>query len=102
MAIVDRLGRPLGNLRLSVTDRCNLRCTYCMPEAEYVWLPKADILTFEEIDLLADVCFAEGLTARHVSGQTIRATLQRLGITWKRAKRWITSPDPAYTSKKTS
>ncbi len=51
--------------------------------------------------LLAEVCFAEGLTSRLVSGETIRATLQRLGIRWKRAKRWITSPDPAYTPKKT-
>ena len=47
----DLLGRPLKNLRLSVTDRCNLRCSYCMPEAEYVWLPREDILQFEEISL---------------------------------------------------
>ena len=45
----DRLGRPIRNLRLSVTDRCNLRCQYCMPEAEYRWLPKDDLLSFEEI-----------------------------------------------------
>ena len=43
-ALLDRLGRPLRNLRLSVTDRCNLRCEYCMPEEEYVWLPREDIL----------------------------------------------------------
>ena len=42
--------RPLGNLRLSVTDRCNLRCSYCMPEQDYVWLPREDILHFEEIE----------------------------------------------------
>ena len=36
----DRLGRPLESLRLSVTDRCNLRCLYCMPEEDYVWLPR--------------------------------------------------------------
>jgi cyclic pyranopterin phosphate synthase len=46
---LDTLGRPLRNLRLSVTDRCNLRCQYCMPEEEYAWLPRRDILTFEEI-----------------------------------------------------
>ncbi len=45
----DTLGRPLRNLRLSVTDRCNLRCLYCMPEADYVWLPREDVLHFEEI-----------------------------------------------------
>ncbi len=52
--------------------------------------------------LLAEVCFAGGLTTRHLSGETIRATLKRLGIAWKRAKRWIGSPDPAYTPKKAS
>ncbi len=51
----DRLGRPLGSLRLSVTDRCNMRCRYCMPEDEYVWLPRASILTFEELVRLARI-----------------------------------------------
>jgi cyclic pyranopterin phosphate synthase len=50
----DLLGRPLRNLRISVTDRCNLRCAYCMPEEEYVWLPRADILDFEEVAQLVD------------------------------------------------
>jgi len=50
----DRLKRPLKNLRLSVTDRCNLRCAYCMPEEEYVWLPREDILSFEEMSALVD------------------------------------------------
>ena len=48
MRVVDALDRPLSSLRLSVTDRCNLRCQYCMPEADYVWLPRPSILTFEE------------------------------------------------------
>jgi transposase len=52
------------------------------------------------LELAADVSFEQGLTAERVSGETIRATLQRLGIRWKRAKRWITSPDPAYARKK--
>ena len=47
--------RPLRSLRISVTDRCNMRCRYCMPEAEYVWLPRASILSFEEIDRLAGI-----------------------------------------------
>ena len=50
----DTFGRPLGSLRVSVTDRCNLRCQYCMPETDYVWLPRQDILTFEEISALVD------------------------------------------------
>ena len=53
--IRDAFSRPLRNLRLSVTDRCNLRCAYCMPEEEYAWLPRADILTFEEIARLVGV-----------------------------------------------
>jgi len=56
--VQDRIGRPLRNLRISVTDRCNLRCQYCMPEEHYVWLPRSDILEFEEIAALVD-CFTE-------------------------------------------
>ncbi len=52
------------------------------------------------LELAAAVSFEQGLTAERVSGETIRATLQRLGIRWKRAKRWITSPDPEYARKK--
>jgi transposase len=52
------------------------------------------------LELAAAVSFEHGLTAERVSGETIRATLARLGIRWKRAKRWITSPDPEYARKK--
>jgi transposase len=52
------------------------------------------------LELAAEVSFEQGLTATRVSGETIRATLQRLGVRWKRAKRWITSPDPEYARKK--
>ena len=48
MPLLDLHQRPLRNLRVSVTDRCNLRCAYCMPEEQYRWLPKEDVLTFEE------------------------------------------------------
>ena len=48
--LLDRHGRPLGSLRLSVIDRCDLRCNYCMPEEDYTWLPTADILSFDEIE----------------------------------------------------
>jgi GTP 3',8-cyclase len=58
MSTIDTLGRPLRNLRISVTDRCNLRCRYCMPEEHYVWLPRSDILDFEEISTLVD-CFSD-------------------------------------------
>jgi transposase len=52
------------------------------------------------LDLAAAVSFEQGLTATRVSGETIRATLARLGLKWMRAKRWITSPDPEYARKK--
>ncbi len=64
----DLLGRPLKNLRLSVTDRCNLRCSYCMPEAEYVWLPRQDILQFEEMSTLVDVFAAAGADRIRLTG----------------------------------
>lgn len=50
--VADTLGRPLKSLRLSVTDRCNLRCKYCMPEEEYTWLPRETLLSFEEMSAL--------------------------------------------------
>jgi transposase len=52
------------------------------------------------LDLVADVAFAQGLSPKRVSDEPIRQTLKRLGIGWKRAKRWITSPDPQYAAKK--
>ena len=56
--LLDTFERPLRSLRLSVTDRCNLRCQYCMPEEEYAWLPRDTLLTFEEINVLVSI-FAE-------------------------------------------
>src|SRR5690348_16156828 len=64
----DTLGRPLGSLRISVTDRCNLRCRYCMPEDDYVWLPRAAILTFEELDRLVGVFAGLGVHKVRLTG----------------------------------
>jgi cyclic pyranopterin phosphate synthase len=66
--VLDRYQRPLRNLRISVTDRCNLRCRYCMPEAEYVWLPRRDLLTFEEIATLTDVFMSLGVDKVRITG----------------------------------
>jgi cyclic pyranopterin phosphate synthase len=66
--ITDTLGRPLRNLRLSVTDRCNLRCEYCMPEDEYQWLPREDLLHFEEISPLVDIFINEGVDRIRLTG----------------------------------
>lgn len=66
--LLDQFQRPLRNLRLSVTDRCNLRCSYCMPEPEYVWLPREDILQFEEIERLVDVFLHLGVDKLRLTG----------------------------------
>jgi cyclic pyranopterin phosphate synthase len=66
--LLDQFQRPLRNLRLSVTDRCNLRCSYCMPEPEYVWLPREDILHFEEIERLTDVFLDLGVDKIRLTG----------------------------------
>ncbi len=68
MAVSDRLARPLRNLRISVTDRCNLRCGYCMPEEQYLWLPRQDILRFEEIRTLVDVFADLGVDRVRLTG----------------------------------
>jgi cyclic pyranopterin phosphate synthase len=68
MPALDAYGRPLRNLRLSVTDRCNLRCQYCMPERDYVWLPRRDILDFEEIGRLVDVFISLGVDRIRLTG----------------------------------
>ncbi|HEU4438271.1 MAG TPA: GTP 3',8-cyclase MoaA [Methylomirabilota bacterium] len=78
--IRDAHDRPLRNLRLSVTDRCNLRCQYCMPEEEYVWLPRDDMLTFEEMGQLVDVFADLGVDKVRLTGgePLLRRDLDRL------------------------
>ena len=68
MPLLDALGRPLRNLRLSVTDRCNLRCEYCMPEDDYNWLPREDMLQFEEIAVLVNVFLSVGVDKLRLTG----------------------------------
>ena len=68
MPVLDTRGRPLRSLRVSVTDRCNIRCAYCMPEADYVWLPRAHLLSFEEIGRLVDVFLALGVDRVRLTG----------------------------------
>ena len=58
------------------------------------------VSTFWTLEMAAEVSFEEGMTNRRVTGETIRATLQRLGVRWQQAKHWIESPDPAYARKK--
>jgi len=68
MSPVDLLGRPLGSLRLSVTDRCNMRCRYCMPADEYAWLPRSSLLTYEEMTRLARIFIGEGVRKIRLTG----------------------------------
>jgi GTP 3',8-cyclase len=68
MMLTDTYHRPAKSLRISVTDRCNLRCTYCMPFDEYVWIDKKEILTFEEITRLARLLIALGVDEVRLTG----------------------------------
>lgn len=78
--LLDSLGRPLGQLRISVTDRCNLRCHYCMPEEEYHWLPREDLLSYEEIAELAAAFSDAGVRKVRLTGgePLLRRDLHRL------------------------
>ena len=70
--LADPLGRPLRDLRISVTDRCNFRCTYCMPkevfDRDYVFLPQTSLLSFEEITRLARIFVAHGVQKIRLTG----------------------------------
>jgi len=66
--LIDSFGRVHTDLRLSVTDRCNLRCVYCMPEEGVVWLPRSEILTFEEIERIALVARGLGIDSVRLTG----------------------------------
>jgi GTP 3',8-cyclase len=78
--LIDTFGRVADDLRISVTDRCNFRCTYCMPAEGLTWLPKDEILTFEEMARLLAVFVRLGVRSLKVTGgePTVRADLPRL------------------------
>lgn len=79
-SLVDTQGRVVRDLRLSVTDRCNLRCVYCMPAEGMPWLPKQDLLTYEELTRFARVCLDLGVTGIRLTGgePTVRQDLPSL------------------------
>ncbi|MBW3613883.1 MAG: GTP 3',8-cyclase MoaA [Actinobacteria bacterium] len=77
-ALVDGYRRVVRDLRISVTDRCNFRCTYCMPAEGMDWLARSEILSFEEIERVARVCVERfGFTSIRLTGgePTVRANL---------------------------
>jgi len=76
--LIDPYGRTVRDLRISITDRCNFRCTYCMPAEGMKWLPRADVLTYEEMRRLAAVCVSYfGVDSIRITGgePTMRAHL---------------------------
>ncbi|MFM9138921.1 MAG: GTP 3',8-cyclase MoaA [Actinomycetota bacterium] len=78
MDLIDPYGRTVRDLRISITDRCNFRCTYCMPAEGMKWLPRADVLTYEELRRLAAVCVSYfGVDSIRITGgePTMRAHL---------------------------
>src|SRR5438034_2784514 len=83
-APLDRLGRPLRDVRISITDRCNFRCVYCMPREvfgrDYAFLPRAELLTFEEIERLARAFVANGVRKLRITGgePLVRRDVERL------------------------
>jgi cyclic pyranopterin phosphate synthase len=78
--VADTLKRPLKDLRISVTDRCNFRCTYCMPLDQYEWINKREILTFEEIGRIARLAVGLGVEKIRLTGgePLVRQDLPRL------------------------
>ncbi len=78
--LVDALKRPIKDLRISVTDRCNFRCSYCMPLDEYEWIHKKEILTFEEISRLASLFVGLGVEKIRLTGgePLVRQNLDKL------------------------
>lgn len=80
MTLVDQFGRSIEYLRISVTDRCNFRCVYCMPAEGLEWLPKSEILSYEEIATLVGELAPLGLRRVRITGgePTIRPELSRL------------------------
>ncbi|HZC04161.1 MAG TPA: GTP 3',8-cyclase MoaA [Ktedonobacterales bacterium] len=78
--LVDSYGRRIRNLRISVTDRCNFRCVYCMPAEGLAWLPRADILTFEEMTRLTRIAASIGVEQVRLTGgePTVRRDLPEL------------------------
>jgi cyclic pyranopterin phosphate synthase len=78
--LADSYKRPVKDLRISVTDRCNFRCTYCMPQDEYEWINKKEILTFEEITRLANLFVGLGVEKIRLTGgePLVRKNLDQL------------------------
>lgn len=102
--VLDRLGRPLRDLRISVTDRCNFRCVYCMPKQvfgkNFRFIPHSDMLSFEEITRLARLFVSMGVEKIRLTGgePLLRRHVEMTGQTagWAENSGWTTSRCDAH------
>src|SRR5437899_8100960 len=78
--LIDSYGRRIGDMRISVTDRCNFRCVYCMPEEGMQWLKRDTLLTFDEIERLTRIALELGIEEVRLTGgePTLRPNLPEL------------------------
>jgi cyclic pyranopterin phosphate synthase len=85
--LVDTFGRVADDLRISVTDRCNFRCTYCMPSEGLAWLPREELLTFEELTRVLGIFVGLGVRSLKITGgePTVRADLPMLAAMFRGA-----------------
>lgn len=98
LACLERQSSRPHTIHTAFSEATMLRLKELLHESPRKYGKNTSVWT---LDLAAEVSFEQGLTAEHVSGETIRTVFKRLGVGWQRAKQWITSPDPAYARKKT-
>ena len=85
--LVDSFGRAIEDMRISVTDRCNFRCTYCMPEEGMTWLANEKLLTFEEIGRLSRIAVALGI--RELRLIALHGAGYKRGLRAKCKREWV-------------
>ena len=89
MAHLDAYNRPISYLRISITDRCNLRCVYCMPPQGVRWRPHEEILRYEEIEIVVRAAAELDISKIRLTGGE---PLVRAGVVWAWYMRWPASP----------
>ena len=90
MSLNDSFGRSFKTLRISVTDRCDLRCVYCMPADGMAWLPKQDLLSFEELERLAKIFVQAGISRLRLTAASpcCAKTWPRWWGSWRKSLAW--------------
>lgn len=90
--LIDTYGRQATDLRVSLTDRCNLRCTYCMPEEGLQWLAKPDLLTDDEIVRLIDIAVTSSVSRRSASPAASPCCAPAWSASWSASRPWSPAP----------